>query len=416
MWLKGGRFYDATKGEFRSGDLKIEGTRIAEIGTAPRDAPHTIDLDSAWLLPGFFDCHVHICVDTYSPNPNNPWGNVLPGTIALFAANAARKMLLCGITTAREVGGWDYHEIAVREAINSGMIPGPRLFCSGKILTMTSSSTPYYIGMYEECDGPAEVRKAARKQLAMGADLIKLLVTGAVTSTSYERYDAIQLRPDEIAAAVEIANDNFTHVAAHAHALAGIRNAVECGCRTVEHGSYGDEAVYRLMAERECWLVPTMCITTAMFADPDFAARVPPHIRDRYRDIHTLRVEMLKTAKRCGAKIAMGTDVGTPGNHAGDNMQELEVMVNECGFNPQEAIWSATMEAARMMGLDGELGSLEPGKIADIIAVAENPLDDMAALRGVFFVMKDGTVHRNDRAKPAAVTPNIDSTVRPGRL
>lgn len=396
MWLTGAQVYDVARGEFRPGDVRVEDGRITEIGRAPRQATDIVDLGGAWLLPGFFDCHVHICVDTSSPDPNNPWANALPGTIAIFAAEAARRMLMCGITTAREVGGWDYHEIAVREAVNARLIPGPRLYCAGKILTITSSTTPYYIGMYEECDGPAEVRKAARKQLAMGADLIKLLVTGAVTSTKYERYDAIQLRPDEIRAAVEIADDNFKHVAAHAHALDGIRNAVECGCRTVEHGSYGDEAVFRLMAERDCWLVPTMCITTAMFADPAFAARVPPHIRDRYGDIHELRVEMLKTAKRSGVKIAMGTDVGTPGNHAGDNMQELEVMVKQCGFTPREAIWSATMEAARMMRLDGDLGSLEPGKIADVIAVPENPLDDIAALRRVSFVMKDGTVFRND--------------------
>jgi imidazolonepropionase-like amidohydrolase len=265
-------------------------------------------------------------------------------------------------------------------------------------LTITSSTTPYYRGMYEECDGPAEVRKAARRQLAMGADFLKLLVTGAVTSTKYERADTIQLRPDEIAAAVEIANDNFTHVAAHAHALDGIRNAIECGCRTVEHGSYGDEAVFNLMAGRDCWLVPTMCIATAMFADPAFSARVPPHISERYREIHKLRVKMLETAKRCGVKIAMGTDVGTPGNHAGDNMQELEVMVNKCGFSPQEAIWSATMEAARMMKLEGDLGSLEPGKTADVIALPSDPLADISSLRRVFFVMRTGRVYRNDRA------------------
>jgi imidazolonepropionase-like amidohydrolase len=396
MWLTGGQIYDVTKGAFRSGDLLLENGRIAEIGKAPQKAER-ISLDGAYLLPGFFDCHVHICVDTYSPDPNNPWARALPGAIALFAAGAARRMLMCGITTAREVGGWDYHEIAVREAINAGQIPGPRLFCAGKILTMTSSTTPYYIGMYDECDGPAEVRKAARRQLAMGADLIKLLVTGAVTSTKYERYDAIQLRPDEIKAAVEIAADNFRHVAAHAHALEGIRNAVECGCRTVEHGSYGDEEVFRLMASRDCWLVPTMCITNAMFADPSFAARVPAHISERYRQVHKTRVEMLKTARRCGAKIAMGTDVGTPGNHAGDNMQELEVMVLECGFSPKEAIWSATMEAARMMQLEKDLGSLDLGKIADIIALKDNPLDDITALRRLFFVMKEGRVYRNDR-------------------
>jgi imidazolonepropionase-like amidohydrolase len=396
MWLTNGRIYDVPKGTFRSGDLLVENGRIVEIGKAPQSAER-LPLDGAFLLPGFFDCHVHICVDTYSPDPNNPWARALPGTIVLFAAEAARKMLMCGITSAREVGGWDYHEIAVREAINARQIPGPRLFCAGKILTITSSTTPYYIGMYDECDGPAEVRKAARRQLAMGADLIKLLVTGAVTSTKYERYDAIQLRPHEIKAAVEIAADNYKHVAAHAHALEGIRNAVECGCRTVEHGSYGDEDVFRLMAARDCWLVPTMCITNAMFADPSFAARVPAHISDRYREIHKTRVEMLKTARRCGAKIAMGTDVGTPGNHAGDNMQELEVMVGECGFSPKEAIWSATMEAARMMQLEKDLGSLDAGKIADIIALKDNPLDDISALRRLFFVMKDGHVFRNDR-------------------
>jgi imidazolonepropionase-like amidohydrolase len=396
MWLVGGRLYDVASGAFRFGDLRVEDGRIHEIGKAPQNASECIGLEGTYLLPGFFDCHVHICVDTYSPDPNNPWASALPGTIALFAAEAARKLLMCGITTAREVGGWDYHEIAVREAINSGRIPGPRLFCAGKILTITSSTTPYYRGMYDECDGPAEVRKAARRQLAMGADFLKLLVTGAVTSTKYERADAIQLRPDEITAAVEIARDNFTHVAAHAHALEGIRNAIECGCQTVEHGSYGDEAVFGLMAQRDCWLVPTVCITSAMFADAEFAARVPPHISERYRGIHKVRVEMLKMAKRCGVKIAMGTDVGTPGNHAGDNMQELEIMVNQCGFSPQEAISSATMEAARMMNLSSDLGSLEVGKIADLIAVANNPLEDIAALRRVFFVMKNGQICRND--------------------
>jgi imidazolonepropionase-like amidohydrolase len=157
MWLAGGQVYDVATGAFRSGDLRIEHGRIVEIGQAPHTGADKIDFHGAYLLPGFFDCHVHICVDTYSPDPNNPWATSLPGTIALFAADAARKLLMCGITTAREVGGWDYHEIAVREAINSGRIPGPRLYCAGKILTITSSTTPYYRGMYDECDGPSEV-------------------------------------------------------------------------------------------------------------------------------------------------------------------------------------------------------------------------------------------------------------------
>jgi imidazolonepropionase-like amidohydrolase len=395
MWLKGGRVYERA-GAFRIADLRIEGNRIAEIGRAPAGAAG-IDLAGAFLLPGFFDCHVHITLDTRHPDPNNPWREAMPGTIVLHTARMARDLLMCGITTARDVGGWDYHEIAVREAINAGWIPGPRLYCSGRLLTITSSTTPYYRGMYEEADGADAVRAAARKQLANGADFIKLLATGAITSTKYEKADAIQYRREEIEAAVGIATDNLTYVAAHCHALAGIRNCVEAGCRSIEHGSFGDEATYRLMANRGTFLVPTLCTTPAMMKDPMFADRVPPHIRERYESVHAVRARNVRLARQCGVRIAMGTDVGTPGNHCGDNMQELEVMVAEIGMPPAEAIRSATTEAAEMMGLGDRLGALEAGKLADVIAVPADPLADIAALRGVFFVMKDGKVARNDR-------------------
>jgi len=205
MWLKGGRVYDHRKGGFRAADIRLDGTGIAEIGKAPRGAKGAIDLEGAYLLPGFFDCHVHITLDTTAADPNDPWGNALPGTIALHAARMAGKLLDCGITTAREVGGWDYHEIAVREAINAGHIPGPRLYCAGRLLSITTSTTAYYRGMYEEADGVEAVRAAARKQLSMGADLIKVMATGAITSTKYEKAEAIQYRLEEIRAAVEIA-------------------------------------------------------------------------------------------------------------------------------------------------------------------------------------------------------------------
>ena len=396
MWLMGGRVFEDGAGTFRVADLRVEGNRIAEIGRAPAGA-EGIDLAGAWLLPGFFDCHVHITLDTRHPDPNNPWRDAMPGTIVLHTARMARDLLMCGITTARDVGGWDFHEIAVREAINAGWIPGPRLYCSGRLLTITSSTTPYYRGMYEEADGVDAVRAAARKQLANGADFIKLLATGAITSTKYEKAEAIQYRREEIEAAVGIATDNLTYVAAHCHALDGIRNAVEAGCRSIEHGSFGDEAAYRLMAERGAFLVPTLCTTPAMMSDPTFAGRVPPHIRERYERVHAIRVGNVKLARRCGVRIVMGTDVGTPGNHCGDNMQELEVMVREIGLTPLEAIRAATTEAAEMMGLADRLGTLAPGRLADVIAVPADPLGDIAAMRKVFFVMKDGRVCRNDR-------------------
>ena len=173
-------------------------------------------------------------------------------------------------------------------------------------------------------------------------------------------------------------------------------SAVECGCRSIEHGSFGDEEAYRLMAERGAWLVPTVCVMPAMFRDPEFAARAPGHIRDRYAGLHTIRMENMKLARRCGVPVAMGTDAGTPGNHCGDNMQEPVLMVEEAGFSPAEAIRSATLGAATMMRLDRDLGTLAEGKVADIIATRGNPLEDIRALEAVGFVMKAGRMFKRD--------------------
>jgi imidazolonepropionase-like amidohydrolase len=396
LWLTNGRIYDVHAGRFGAGDVEIRGVRIAGIGKYPGGDAARIDLDGAFLLPGFIDCHVHLCARTETSDPSGLWHNALPGEIALYAARSARRLLMCGITTARDVGGWDYHEIAVREAIASGMIEGPRLFCSGRILSITSSTTPYYRGMYEEADGEAAVQHAARKQLAAGADFIKLLATGAITSTKYEKAEAVQYRREEIEAAVRIATDNLTYVAAHAHADIGIRNAVEAGCRSIEHGSFGTEATYGAMAKRDVWLVPTLCTTPAMFKDPRFSAKVPDHIRARYQEVHATRVGNMALARKCGVKVAMGTDAGTPGNHFGDNMQEIAVMVNEAGFSPAEAIRAATIEAARMLRQDSAIGSIEAGKFADLIAVTEDPLQDPTVLARVAFVMKAGRAHKRD--------------------
>ncbi len=398
MWLKGGQLYDVDSGSFAPGDIRLEGGVIAEIGRAP-SGTHAVDLDGAYLLPGFIDCHVHICVNTESADGNNPWRDALPATIALWAARAARRLVRCGITTARDVGGWDYHEIAVREAIDTGWIEGPRLLCSGKILSITSSTRPYYPGMYEEADGPDAVRHAARKQLANGANLIKVLASGAVNSTKYERADAIQYRPDELRAAVEIAQDNFTHVAAHAHATEAIKNAILAGCRSVEHGTYGSDETFKLMVEHGTYMVPTICTAHAFLQDPAFAAKALPHVRERYEVLQKIRYANLNKAREAGVKVAMGTDVGTPGNHCGDNMQEVALMVERCGFSPAEAIRSATVIAAELLGLDDQVGRLQPGFAGDVIAVAGNPLDDIYTMRDVFFVAARGQIVRNDRAK-----------------
>ena len=396
-WLLNGRILNVHTGAFEQRQLRIDRDRIAEIAsTFQRSADgDVVDLAGAYVLPGFFDCHVHICLNTSNADAAAGWANALPGTIAIYAAQAARRLLMSGITTARDVGGWDYHEIAVREAIRRGWIEGPRLICAGRILTITSSSTSYYRGMYEEADGPDSVRKAARKQFAHGADFIKVLATGAIASSEYESALSTQYQLDEISAAVGVATDNLTYVAAHAHSPAGIRNAVEGGCRSIEHTIFGDEAVYKLMAKRGAYLVPTLCVTQAMFSDPTFAAQLPSHLQERFRDLHATHVANIRMAKRLGVKIAMGSDAGTPGNHCGNSMQELEVMVKEAGFSALEAIQAATIDSATMMRLDGQLGSLDQGKKADLVATEENPLDDVSALDSIRLVIKDGRIVKN---------------------
>lgn len=399
-WLVNGAVLDVHSGELERKHVHVEGDRITDVTTTlPRALSEpVVELDRAFLLPGFFDSHVHISCDSYNADVPVGWANALPGTIALFAARAAQRMLACGITTARDVGGWDYHEIAVREAIRHGWIQGPRLFCAGKILSITSGTTAYYPGMYAVADGVNAVRTAARAQLARGAQFIKVLATGAVTSTEYESPLATQYQREEIEAAVRVAADNRTYVAAHAHSPDGIRNAVEAGCRSIEHTVYGTEEVYRLMAERDVYLVPTLCVSQAMLSDPQFAAGAPLHLRERYGEMRVRHAQNIRLARKLGVRIAMGSDAGTPGNHAGDNMQELEVMVKEAGFTHLEAVQAGTIGAAKMMQVDSQLGAIESGKLADLIAVSRNPLEDISSLRTVGFVMKGGQIIKNELA------------------
>ena len=397
VWLRGGRLYDVAAGRFAAGDIRIEGERIAAIaGGRAAGNDSVIDMAGAFLLPGFIDCHVHLCMPTEDGNPDSPWRGRLPGEIAIYAARAACRTLMGGITTARDVGGWDYHEIAVRNLIRCGRLKGPRLFCAGRLLSITTSTTAYYPGMYDTADGPDQVRAKARKQLAMGADLIKVMATGAITSTEYEDARAIQYRPDELAAAVAIAEDNFKHCAAHAHACQGIRNAALAGCRSVEHGSFGDEETYALMSEKGTFLVPTLCVHSALMADRRASAGVLPHIRERYIATEEIHLKNAALAARLRVPLAMGTDAGTPGNHHGDNTQEIVRMVTGAGLAPEAAIAAATMGGARLLRQEGELGSLEAGKLADIVALGADPLADIAACRDVRFVMKGGEIARND--------------------
>ncbi len=397
LWLTGGQVYDVEAGAFRRADIAIDGARIAEIAPPgkPAAGDDVRDMAGAWLLPGLIDCHVHLVMPTDEADPAKPAARS-DAAVALFAAKAAERTLLGGTTTVRDCGGWTYVEMAVRDAIDAGLAIGPRLFLAGKLLSITTGGVDYYPGMYDVANTPDEVRAAARRQLAHGADFIKVMATGAMLSPENEDARAIQLTLAELKAAVEIARDNFKHVAAHAHACRGIENAVEAGASSIEHGTFADEAVLRRMAEKGVFMVPTCCAFTSLVQDQKVMDAMPDHLRARLVDNNEIHVDAMRAAHRLGVPIAMGTDAGTPGNHHGSNADECVAMVEEIGMTPQESILAATLNPARLLRQEKNLGSLATGKFADIVACAEDPLDDIRALTRIGFVMKGGATYKDN--------------------
>ena len=397
-WLMGGQVYDVSTGSFRTADIGIAHGRIATVGSGARreHADDTIDATGLWLLPGLIDCHVHLTLPTDAGDPAAS-ANRSDAAITLYAAGAAARTLHAGITTVRDVGGWNYVEMAVRDAVDSGSIPGPRMFLAGRLLSITTSTVEYYPGMYEVADGVDAVRAAARRQLAKGADLIKVMATGAMLSSETEDSRAIQFTLEELRAAVEIAHDNHKHVAAHCHALRGIENAVEAGVDSIEHCTFADDAVLRKMAAAGTTLVPTVCAGELLFRDPAAIASMPPHLLTRMAEFNDSHIDAIRRAHQLGVAIAMGTDAGTPGNHHGLNAEECVLLSLKAGLSPQESIRTATVNAARLLRQADHLGALDEGKHADIIGMCENPLDDITALTRVALVIKAGEVARDER-------------------
>lgn len=397
----GGQVYDVEHDTFRVAAIAIDNGRIAELrepgGKPPPIMDEKVDVAGLWLIPGLIDCHVHITQPTDHGDPRAA-ASRSDAEVALFTAAAAERTLMAGITTVRDVGGWNYVEMAVRAAINAGTIRGPRMFLAGRLLSITTSTVDYYPGMYEVADGADAVRKAARRQLAQGADLIKVMATGAMLSSETEDSRAIQFTLDELRAAVEIAHDNHKHVAAHAHALAGIHNAVDAGCDSIEHCTFADDEVLRKMANAGTALVPTLCAGEMLFRDPDAVASMPEYLRERMFEFNEIHLATIKRAHELGVTIAMGTDAGTPGNHHGLNVQECIILARQTGLTPAESIRSATMNAARLLRQTEHLGSIDVGKHADIVALAANPLADIDELTRPAMVIKAGHVVRDDRS------------------
>jgi len=332
------------------------------------------DLGGCCVLPGLIDCHVHLAL---SGSPTC----ILErdrGYAAALMLSHARASLEAGFTTLRDVGGQYYLEFGIRRALQEGLFSGPRLYLAGKVLSITSAGPDSYDGCYREADGPHEVRKATREQLKAGADFIKVMASGAIL-TPGEEPGVATFGVDEIRIAVEEADKVNKHVAAHAHGAQAIRNAVEAGVRTIEHGTYlaEDPGILDEMIEKDVALIPTMkCLHDMLAYGQDV---VPQWMLDKARRANETLSHSVRLAYERGALIAMGTDAGTPHNYHGDNAREL-VLMAEVGLSPMDVIMAATRHAARALGQEEKLGTLEPGKLADLIVVNGDPLADLRIL------------------------------------
>jgi imidazolonepropionase-like amidohydrolase len=394
--LEGGIVCDVQTAESAPATLVIDGDRIAE--AQPPEAPARssqgrVDVSGLYLLPGLIDCHVHLVMRGEDADPSAS-ARRSDEEILASATEAAMRTLVGGTTTVRDVGGWNYIEMSLRRDIEDGRRAGPRLFLAGRLLSVPTPAVEYYPGMYEVASGPEEVRDAARIQFERGADVIKVMATGAMLSPEDEDAEEVQFSPDELRAAVEAAAEAGAVVAAHAHARQGIENAVRAGVASIEHGTFADDRVLELMAGRGTFLVPTMAATLSSLRDPATMAAMPPHVRQRFLSTAPTHLEMVRRARAVGVSIAMGTDAGTPGNHHGGNAMECVHLVEEAGLSPREAIQAATVNAARLLGREADLGILQAGKLADVIGVRANPFQDIRTLTDVVFVMKAGSVVR----------------------
>jgi imidazolonepropionase-like amidohydrolase len=378
----------------------VENGRITGVQdgfVAPAAGASVVDLRSRTVLPGLIDSHVHLRSDSGGREAliEVVEGSVPKGT--LRTAFEARKTLLAGFTTVRNLGDGSGATLALRDMVAEGMAVGPRIVDAGRSISTTGGHMDPRNGLNPEfhpasgpdnvCDGPESCRRAVRLQIGRGADVIKIATTGGVNSGTGRARMAFD---DEVKALVDTAHMYGRKIAVHAHGAQGIRAAVLAGADSIEHGTEMDDEIIRLVARSGVYYVPTLSTVNGYL---ERLAKNPnayePKVLEQIRWRIGITGRSLQRAYPAGVKIAFGTDAGV--SKHGRNADEFELMV-KYGMPPAEAIKAATVNAADLLGLSAEIGTIEPGKSADIIAVAGDPLQDVTVLKTVDFVMARGEV------------------------
>jgi imidazolonepropionase-like amidohydrolase len=399
--FSGGTVVDGTGAPPAPADVLIEQGRIVAVGPG-LDGDTAIDCTGQAVLPGLFDCHVHVTVDlatVYAPDE--------PFSAQFYAAARNLQATLdAGVTSVRDAGGAD---LGVKTARDRGWIAGPRMQVAINMLSQTGghadgwsvcgAERPSVLGVAHPgkpasiVDGPDEVRRKVRELTRAGADVIKVATSGGVLSPRDDPRHA-HFSPAELDVLVAEATAAGRFVMAHAHAADGIKHAVRAGVRSIEHGLFLDDEAIGLMLERGTWLVPTLAAPRAVLRALAGGADLPAKIVDEARRLHEVHTASIRAAADAGVRIAMGTDSGV-GPH-GDNLTELGLMA-EVGMAPLDVLAATTSSAAALLGVDDRLGTLEPGKLADLVVVDGDPLDVTTLGERVRGVYQDGVLASSGR-------------------